>query len=644
MGLLPKWLATPLSVRRQIGRLVLGLWVALMATQAMAQDRIIARALVHDPAGDMTLDEVQAAEAEPFPGVLSLGYGGTLWVRLTLPPSRATEEDRLFLRMRPAYLDEVVLFDAAIDPTPRKPIGDRYPMANQDVTSAFMLWEIPPSAAGRDLWLRLTTTSTRLAHFELLAEPDLQRSNARLEHLGALYIGLIFAFCLWGIAQWLFRPDWLIASFLLSQSTSMGFGAGLLGASRLVAPPSWAAEWVDMTTSIFVLLASFGSLLFSLRMMEELGPARWRHVLLGGLCLAYLALFLLLLGGRASAALHGNMLVLLLSAPVLLVIAIFSRFRQREASDLRYGLSKPAVVMYFALTTMFSTLTAVPSLGLVQAGEWNLYVVLFYSLTCGMLMVAVLQYRGHLLLQRQSALAAEAEQRKAQAIKERELRLEREATLDMLGHELQTPLATVQLTAASNKIPRHLSTRITTATQDMAMVLERTLQTGRLEGGSLVLHRQDTNLTTIVNEVLRRLPDSGRVRWGSAGAGDPAPLIVRTDPLFMSLVLRNLLDNAIKYSPEGSPVDIDLTPGPEPGGWIFCVENLPGRAGLPDPTRVFDKYYRSPGASHRTGSGLGLYLVQGIVQRLGGTISYEVKEGRAHFCLTMRPVDKEDSV
>jgi signal transduction histidine kinase len=66
-----------------------------------------------------------------------------------------------------------------------------------------------------------------------------------------------------------------------------------------------------------------------------------------------------------------------------------------------------------------------------------------------------------------------------------------------------------------------------------------------------------------------------------------------------------------------------------------CVRNQVGPAGLPDADKVFDKYYRSPGAHRKTGSGLGLYLVKSYMQLLGGYVGYAVVADEVEFSIWM---------
>jgi signal transduction histidine kinase len=63
----------------------------------------------------------------------------------------------------------------------------------------------------------------------------------------------------------------------------------------------------------------------------------------------------------------------------------------------------------------------------------------------------------------------------------------------------------------------------------------------------------------------------------------------------------------------------------------FCVSNVPGEVGMPDPKRVFEKVYRAPGARRVPGAGLGLFLVHSIVRQLGGSLEYRPEAGMVHF-------------
>jgi signal transduction histidine kinase len=96
--------------------------------------------------------------------------------------------------------------------------------------------------------------------------------------------------------------------------------------------------------------------------------------------------------------------------------------------------------------------------------------------------------------------------------------------------------------------------------------------------------------------------------------------------LLLRIVLDNLLSNALKYAAPGTPIVVYAEQTRKNGvaGQLLRVQNQPGAAGLPDAARVFEKYYRSPGARQQTGSGLGLYLVRSIANLLGAEVAMQV--------------------
>jgi two-component system, OmpR family, sensor histidine kinase MprB len=85
-------------------------------------------------------------------------------------------------------------------------------------------------------------------------------------------------------------------------------------------------------------------------------------------------------------------------------------------------------------------------------------------------------------------------------------------------------------------------------------------------------------------------------------------------PTGLTRAVGNLLENAVKFSPPGSPVTVELD-----GGCLRVLDDGPGIA--PDETeRVFDRFYRSPASRTLPGSGLGLAIVRQVVEGAGGTV------------------------
>lgn len=215
-----------------------------------------------------------------------------------------------------------------------------------------------------------------------------------------------------------------------------------------------------------------------------------------------------------------------------------------------------------------------------------------------------------------------------QADKERVLREEQEKLFAMLAHELKTPLATVRMIASS--IRKEDAQEISRAIRDMNDVIERCVQSGQLADRRLIVQPQSADLRSLLQDVLSGSRWAQRLDMRSA----PSQAPLHSDPQFLRIVLDNLIDNAGKYSPPESRVLIELAQQQRAGvpGFVVEVLNLPSDAGWPDPDCLFEKYYRAAHAKRQAGAGLGLFLVEGLVQLLGGQITYEPTPSHIRFC------------
>jgi len=202
--------------------------------------------------------------------------------------------------------------------------------------------------------------------------------------------------------------------------------------------------------------------------------------------------------------------------------------------------------------------------------------------------------------------------------------------MDMLTHELKTPISVVTLSLGHLTAQEPQMRRATQALDDMSSMVERCQQLDLLEHQQPTLQRQACQLTEILAQVRTRCPDPERLAITTASSPD-----FETDPQLLRIVLDNLINNAVKYSPPLSVITVRAEAAPDAGrpGIQISVQNLPGAAGLPDPARLFNRYYRSPGAQKQSGSGLGLYLVRSFSALLGGQVRYEAVHGQVRLTL-----------
>jgi excisionase family DNA binding protein len=205
----------------------------------------------------------------------------------------------------------------------------------------------------------------------------------------------------------------------------------------------------------------------------------------------------------------------------------------------------------------------------------------------------------------------------------------RDEFISIAAHELKTPLTTLygqaqlalrQLSRAGHLEPALLERALQAISGQagkLARLLSQLLDVSRMDAGQLPLERQQIDLTVLVEQVAAGIRARGDDHAISLVA--PASLDAFVDPLRLEQVLTNLLDNAIKYSPDGGPIEVVL------GGDGSTTAQITVRdhgLGIPPEKRgqIFERFYQAHANGYRSGVGLGLYISRQIVELHDGEI------------------------
>ena len=237
----------------------------------------------------------------------------------------------------------------------------------------------------------------------------------------------------------------------------------------------------------------------------------------------------------------------------------------------------------------------------------------------------------------QAALAVERTRLVDAALQTRVLRESerfKSALLSSVSHDLRTPLAVIK-GSASNLLDtsvqwdaattRNTLETISAEADRLNRLVRNLLEMSRLEAGVLPRSREPVAAGDIVGSVLARLRPLLRQRVVNVTIEPGLPDML-ADPIQLELVITNLLENAIKYAPEGTAIDVGAqVEGAQLKLWV--ADRGPG---FPpgDEQRIFEKFYRAGSPEHRPGgSGLGLAIAKGIVEAHGGRITAENRPG-----------------
>jgi two-component system sensor histidine kinase MprB len=189
------------------------------------------------------------------------------------------------------------------------------------------------------------------------------------------------------------------------------------------------------------------------------------------------------------------------------------------------------------------------------------------------------------------------------------------------SHELRTPLTSIrtniELLGRAKELPEAERAEVVAAAS--AQLEELTLLLGDLidlarDGRPAADEVEDVRLDELVHESAARI-NGGRVHV------DAEPTLVRGSRTHLARAVSNLLDNAIKYSPDSAPVEVSVR-----GGEVAVRDHGPGIA-PEDLPHVFDRFYRAPSARGTPGSGLGLAIVRQVAEAHQGTATAEPAEG-----------------
>ena len=223
-----------------------------------------------------------------------------------------------------------------------------------------------------------------------------------------------------------------------------------------------------------------------------------------------------------------------------------------------------------------------------------------------------------------------------------------EILLGCVSHDLKTPLTGVigslstlieERDALAGDVRDELLTIAFREAKQLDRLVTQVLEMTRLEAGALVVRREPCELGTLIHGVLQHLRETVGERPCRVDVSPTLPAVA-LDPIVFPHALINIVDNAVKYSPAGSPIEIAAWE--DRGEAVIIVADR--GIGIPAEHlhRVFEKFHRlrqlTSEAGVVGGTGLGLAIAKGIVEAHGGRIWAEQREGNGTIVKMRLPI------
>ena len=546
---------------------------------------------------------------------------GARWVRLSVQLNQP-QPNGLRLYVGPHYLPHLVLYEQIHGSWSGQTAGAAMPMDSAHSVVAGYRFVTTPQRAGESIFY-LRVQAPGLMPLRVLAEPlDAPERGMQTQLLGlGLQIGGLLLMTVLALGSTLLRSDRLMqrfAVYALNLLLCVLSGSGLLSLYVLGDYPR-LDDWVFhglwcLRLSIWIWLMS--------AFFDGWTTPRWYRFLCLGLqitllaCLAFVAMgwlmaaqYLVLLGTAVFSIAQIVVLLDLRDMPVYYRRVLMANF-----------LSTDALIVGAVLASVYASGTDMATL-LTRAIDFATPLILLLVMAYKRRLDQEEHVRVKVALQNESQRVRIHQQ----AVQDRKL------LIDMLTHEMRNPLSSISFALGSLEDPSagpdsdqaQRLRNIRRSISNMDSVIERCSLMNVLDQATSVVKSAPLDLAELVHELVFNTAEYERIDLELPAQVCP----LNSDRQLLKIIIGNLLENALRYSPEGSHIQVQIRDETSVAGTKTCVlsvTNAIGACGIPEAEHVFQKFYRHPLARTQSGSGLGLYLVQEICNWLGGHVTYSV--------------------
>ncbi len=201
-----------------------------------------------------------------------------------------------------------------------------------------------------------------------------------------------------------------------------------------------------------------------------------------------------------------------------------------------------------------------------------------------------------------------------------------------ISHQVKTPTANIQMITGilrEHELPREKQSEflnlMAVQINKLDFLMQSLIKMSRLETGTFVLYPEEAGLSNTIARAMSTVLAKAEKKHIQLSADCDSKLTVKHDPKWTAEAIGNILDNAVKYTPEGGTISVSVRP------WQFYTRIDISDTGIgieeENYNAIFQRFYRAEEVAAEEGVGLGLYLARGIITRQNGYITVKSKKG-----------------
>lgn len=564
--------------------------------------------------------QVQDMPFNPYAGMLSKGYSeSTLWIKLAIKAS----DEPLVLRIRPTFTDEIQLFEIGATSVIRKS-GDTTSWSTSEIPALGLNFRLQASSQDKTFYLKVKSGHSYLLYVEAITIPEYLKANIFDDLVYSAYIIFLFVIALWITIAWLMHRDQVLGFFTVHQWFAFTHAFLILGFGRYLLEPAVSADVLNVLDQWIIVIFPIVAILANRVLLKEYGLKKSYQYIFNFLIVACLIVLLLKSMGHRALALETNAQLVLITTFFSMVASIWG-VRHTDASTFHSLAPIKFLRTYYILVFVVWMIAILPLLGIIQGTELSIHALYIYNVLCSCMLYGFLQYRNKYLflyeLNKSNFLTNQIEQ-------ERIRHEEQSKLMDMLTHEIKTPLSVLKLIVDQQLGGSDAEVYANRAVKNIDSIINRCLQLDKLDANAIHPFLVPCDLQRIIDALLFDISDSQRIIIKNSVA-----LKIQTDPEILKIILTNLLENAVKYSNQTSTIDfcIQVVLKNKQQGIEFLVTNEISVFGTPDVNQLYKKYYRNPSATKVSGTGVGLFLIRELAKTLNGTVECHTTQHHITF-------------